>query len=68
MSRVDIPQWIPVHGMAGDEELPCTGDRVVISPYDGDEVAVVQEIQLELKVLQEMVGLHQVVQMELVVH
>ena len=43
MSRVDIPQWIPVHGMAGGDPLPGVADRVVISPYDGDEVAVVQE-------------------------
>jgi hypothetical protein len=42
MSRVDIPQWIPVHGIAGDDVLPGTGDRVIVSPYDGDEVAVVR--------------------------
>lgn len=43
MSRIDIPPWIPVHGMAGGEVLPGAGDRVIVSPYDGDEVAVVQE-------------------------
>lgn len=43
MSRVDIPSWIPVHGMAGGQVLPGADDRVIVSPYDGDEVAVVQE-------------------------
>lgn len=43
MSRVDIPSWIPVHGMADGQVLPGTDDRVIVSPYDGDEVAVVQE-------------------------
>ena len=47
MSRIDIPQWIPVHGMAGGDPLPGAGDRVIVSPFDGDEVAVVQESTAE---------------------
>ena len=32
-----------MHGIAAAEPLPGIGDRVIASPYDGDEVAVVEE-------------------------
>lgn len=39
MSRIEVPDWIPRVGMAGDRELPSLGDQPVVSPYDRDEIA-----------------------------
>ncbi len=43
MTPVEIPEWIPVRGMAAGQVLPATAERVVTSPYDGYAVGVVDE-------------------------
>jgi acyl-CoA reductase-like NAD-dependent aldehyde dehydrogenase len=39
MARIDVPEWIPRVGMAGEAELPALGEQPVVSPYDRDEIA-----------------------------
>ena len=39
MAPIDVPGWIPLQGMAGDETLPSLGEQPVVAPYDRREVA-----------------------------
>ncbi len=39
MARIEVPEWIPRVGMAGEAELPALGEQPVVSPYDRDEIA-----------------------------
>ncbi|MBM3665826.1 MAG: aldehyde dehydrogenase family protein, partial [Actinobacteria bacterium] len=39
MARIDVPGWIPLAAMAGDEVLPSIGEQPVVAPYDRDEIA-----------------------------
>ncbi len=39
MARIDLPAWIPLGAVAGDDPLPAVGEQPVVSPYDGAEVA-----------------------------
>lgn len=39
MAPIDLPGWIPLQAMAGDEVLPSLGEQPVVSPYDRQEVA-----------------------------
>ncbi len=39
MSRVDIPEWIPLGGVVAGEPLSNVGERLVIDPFSGDILA-----------------------------
>lgn len=39
MARIDVPGWIPLAAMAGDDVLPAIGEQPVVAPYDRDEIA-----------------------------